>query len=139
MKNTITGKKRYASAICFHVYTDARAYVVNKPIIEQKLVNDDKPLRILGSILSPIYVNIGASLKPIPIPRQLADRYKAWVVVAMYSDNQPRNSGIETNVKQVFLPNLSWMYEDNKLPKGWKINNKLPAKKSNVSGLHVLK
>lgn len=135
IKRTKTGKGKNREARLLHGITRAKRYDKNKPIMELKFENDDKILRSRDSTDSPTYVSIEASPRPIAMPKLTEERYSILLESAVHRSIQPIKCGGQTNMKHVFRPYLSWMYEDNRPPTGWNIKKRLPKMYNKLSAL----
>jgi hypothetical protein len=75
---------------------------------------------------------MGASMKPIPIPRMTVAPYSIGMEVEKAYSSQPTKKGILTRIMDHLRPKNSTMSPDIRLPSGWQMNAMLPGMKSKV-------
>ena len=77
---------------------------------------------------------MGASMKPIPIPRMTVAPNSMGMEVEKAYRSQPTKKGIFTRIMDHLRPKNSTMSPDIRLPIGWQMNAMLPAMQSTELG-----
>lgn len=71
----IIGHTVLSNATVLHSHKNPKTKVINPPTIDAVHANEDNDPLSLGSVISPTYDNIGASLNPILNPINTVDAY----------------------------------------------------------------
>lgn len=130
MSTTVTndtiGTDMFTMATVRHGMAVDIKYEMNEPRMMTNVETDDKGPLSRGSTVSPTYVSMGASLRPMLRPNATHDTYSSNVLSARHSTNQPISCGTLTKAKHHFRPIISCSTPDNRPPVGWHTSSTLP-------------
>lgn len=121
------GQNVLSMATVLQSYRNPRTNVSSPPTMAAVHANEDIEPLSLGSVISPTYDSIGASLNPMLSPISTVDTYSRSDESVTYSVTHPRMLGMFAKIMHRFLPNFSCKMPDRKLPVGWNMNSMLPG------------
>lgn len=125
----VTGHSVLSSAAVLQSNRYPRKNVIMQPIQDAVHASDDMDPLSLGSVISPTYDRMGASLNPMLKPISTVDAYSMTEELVWYSSIHPRMLGTFASIMHRLRPYLSCRKPDMKLPAGWNTNNILPIRK----------
>lgn len=100
----ITGNIALMATAVLQSTMDPKKNSTNNPTLTFMFAKEVISPRILGSVISPIYANPGASMNPALTPIIITDKYNISVDVAVYNRIHDINSGMFISIIPDFRP-----------------------------------